>query len=622
MQTKMFSARKFLNILFTFALALYVITMLQMTAMNINVISKKLHKNPDTWDKVRNEIERSKNLIINQLRINRRKINQTFNYSIKESFLETSDTAINSNVNARQYILIDDVKSPEDKNIQSNANQKLQDLLSWKQNENTREMSKRKILSNQMVIHNFADSEGDKNQSKYADGNFQCLDENICVYSAFYSKDNEQNEILLTALAKLSSESSILCSINPSPDDNWIVAKRQEMSDNHEKIFGGMLFSCLIPEHKSRFIHDGVVLTTLQSLRNRSSSHSKKQFPLNRIPIKSNSVKYQLLQHPKDKSMSTYNLLENHQKSVLKKYLFKEKGGNSTDSENSTKYDLPPLYRKPRFCICVPPLFGDVKLSNLIQFIELHKALGVEHIFFYKTNVSNEAERLLKHYRNENFATILQWKLPSQAENKIWYHGQNVAVQDCLYRARNIFNYAAFIDIDEVIVPKAHDNWQTMLEEMEYNSRVENPEEQQVVAAFKFQSAFFDLDTVPDSQTQNSYYYNGTYNYPSKQKLSYFGATSRTRQFSKRWSKLIVKPEYVYQMGIHHVSDYVITDRDLYTYNVSIETGFIHHYRQCSGGSDIDVECDKMIEDRTILKFEEKVMENYNKVVDKVFRTL
>ncbi len=39
----------------------------------------------------------------------------------------------------------------------------------------------------------------------------------------------------------------------------------------------------------------------------------------------------------------------------------------------------------------------------------------------------------------------------------------NVPYNDCFYRARTEFRYVAILDVDEVIMPRRHQNWTQMM---------------------------------------------------------------------------------------------------------------------------------------------------------------
>ena len=54
----------------------------------------------------------------------------------------------------------------------------------------------------------------------------------------------------------------------------------------------------------------------------------------------------------------------------------------------------------------------------------------------------------------QGWVTVLPWKLPPTMSNThIWYHGQLVSNNDCLYRTMALSAFTAFHDIDEFIVP-------------------------------------------------------------------------------------------------------------------------------------------------------------------------
>jgi len=118
------------------------------------------------------------------------------------------------------------------------------------------------------------------------------------------------------------------------------------------------------------------------------------------------------------------------------------------------------------FAVCVPPLYGAIVPATLVQFVELTRLLGAEHFIFYVSGVSAPVRRVLEAYEAENLVTTIRWVLPSATAKAVWYNGQLLAANDCLYRTTHAFQYVAFNDVDEFIVPHSAANWSQMLAEL------------------------------------------------------------------------------------------------------------------------------------------------------------
>jgi len=123
---------------------------------------------------------------------------------------------------------------------------------------------------------------------------------------------------------------------------------------------------------------------------------------------------------------------------------------------------------KPRgkFAVCVPPLYGAITPSTLVQFVELTRLLGAQHFVFYVSGVSESLRRVLDAYQADDVVTAIPWVLPGAAAQSIWYNGQLLAANDCLYRTSHAFQFVAFNDVDEFIVPHSTTDWSMMLAEL------------------------------------------------------------------------------------------------------------------------------------------------------------
>jgi len=121
--------------------------------------------------------------------------------------------------------------------------------------------------------------------------------------------------------------------------------------------------------------------------------------------------------------------------------------------------------KKPRgnFAVCVPPLYGSLMPATLVQFVELTRLLGAEHFVFYVGSVSEPVRRVLEAYEADDVLTTIPWVLPAVTVQSVWYNGQLLVANDCLYRTSHAFRHVAFNDVDEFIVPHSATNWSLML---------------------------------------------------------------------------------------------------------------------------------------------------------------
>lgn len=105
---------------------------------------------------------------------------------------------------------------------------------------------------------------------------------------------------------------------------------------------------------------------------------------------------------------------------------------------------------------CLNPVYGLKDPRWIIEYLEYHRAIGVEHVHVYNVNMhSPEIQQALQIYRDENFITRHDWsdKASGAYTTKMTYeHAKWAAQTDCALRSRGVFDYALFSDIDEVVV--------------------------------------------------------------------------------------------------------------------------------------------------------------------------
>ena len=235
--------------------------------------------------------------------------------------------------------------------------------------------------------------------------------------------------------------------------------------------------------------------------------------------------------------------------------------------------------KKLDFGICVPPLFGYIPSTTLIEFIELTKILGAQHFMFYAHQIPREIQKVLRYYESIGVATVVHWDLPV-TDKAIWYHGQLLAINDCLYRSMHKFKYVAFNDIDEFIVPHRHGNWTDMMRHIETSLTGDN----KTYSGYSFQSAFFD----PLLESSSRVLYD-------------LESDLRTKSFSKVRTKVMVNVEKIHELGIHHISKPVDeTHRPLY---IEPDIAFLHHYRKCVTDFDPRMNCQVFARDESLSRY-------------------
>jgi hypothetical protein len=106
-------------------------------------------------------------------------------------------------------------------------------------------------------------------------------------------------------------------------------------------------------------------------------------------------------------------------------------------------------------------------------------------------------------------ASIYAWifhfyRLAPAVDSLVWNHGQLLAINDCMYRTMNTFQFVAFNDVDEYIVPVSqYLNWSSVISLADSTNVMTSL--YQSPYAYSFQSAFFDPMASTDSASSQEF---------------------------------------------------------------------------------------------------------------------
>ena len=109
---------------------------------------------------------------------------------------------------------------------------------------------------------------------------------------------------------------------------------------------------------------------------------------------------------------------------------------------------------------CLSPLhsrFDDMNV--LIEWIELNRILGINYFTVYVTSVTQRVLDTLEFYRNKGVLEIVNWPISEVINlSDVDYFGQQVALNDCLYRNKRNTKFIMSVDLDEFIVPQSSEH--------------------------------------------------------------------------------------------------------------------------------------------------------------------
>ncbi|KAM3911560.1 glycosyltransferase family 92 protein F13G3.3-like [Leptodactylus fuscus] len=258
------------------------------------------------------------------------------------------------------------------------------------------------------------------------------------------------------------------------------------------------------------------------------------------------------------------------------------------------------------FTVCISAMFGNQdNILQFIQAIEMYRLLGAQKVVIYKNSCSKAIGQILDYYVSEGVVEIVPWPIDKylrtsdawhqsmNPRNQIGYYGQLPALSDCLYRNMFRSRYVTFNDMDEIILPKRHNNWDEMMKavEKDYPNR----------AVYLIINHYYP-NTITDPTFQAAFPKNVTgtnilqlIHYEPEQPNVYNN------------HKMIVNPRKVIQISVHSA---------LKTYKGSVEIpnsiASLHHGRV---PMQPDLPQSSLIRDTTIWKYNSSLIANTNKVL-------
>lgn len=395
------------------------------------------------------------------------------------------------------------------------------------------------------------DSSDDASSRENKSNNYIKVTNDFYIFSAFYDDRVITRYVRMIASLKKYSEkrNSYWCHFQASHaaerHSAYVSSKLiyYQMCENHKRSIGGWILSCLVPE-------DVISVPTVFWI--------------------STSVVYQNV-HTNRTTVPITKVVDNMVSPSKSRASGKVQG---------------------QFGICVPPLFGTIEPKAFIEFLEFSKLLGVNKIFFYIYDIQDEIKKILNYYKSRNFIHTIPWELPFSRKS-VWNYGQSLAVNDCLYRHMFEVDFLAFLDIDEVLVPRKDDKtWRDLIESVSQSMQ----SDLNSFSGFTFRSTFFD----PESSRPVSF-----------NEANSVIRVNRTTRFSFFRNKVLVRPSRVFELGIHHVSRSWPDYKNYSVAKTDPNLAAVHHYRTCI--NEFGINCKAIKEDTTVLKkYGEELTENIN----------
>ena len=247
---------------------------------------------------------------------------------------------------------------------------------------------------------------------------------------------------------------------------------------------------------------------------------------------------------------------------------------------NKTRHD---------FAVCVQSPIFKKSSAKIAEFIEMQLALGTHHVTMYYMDVDiiDKFEQLSKYSENGQLV-LVKWQ-----SIELHYYGELLVMHDCLYRNMYAAKYLVFVDMDELILPIQHNNWTSMMKEIDTSPKI---------GAFVFLNTYFTnnpnsiVPTKPCKELDIPVYFKWTKRY-------------LCRYTRHRRSKYIVKPRIATELGIHGIGK-LLNGRSEITVPSTIGINAHYRFRRSS-----DCRNTATVVDTTALRYQSQVMDSLQQIM-------
>jgi hypothetical protein len=376
----------------------------------------------------------------------------------------------------------------------------------------------------------YNNNNNNNNELKY-DSNLANISNDIFLYSAFESLEDSIDSIVIIGFAK--SVSQINSSINFRQYSN----SYQYMCafDNYIKI-KTLAFIEYLPESHDYYYSAIKILCKKPKLFQNSNQNSNQ----NELTLTVTKVK-------------------------LIKFFFQSKLTIESNLISIHFHNYQNINNK-EIVVCVRPLFGNISIVNLLEFIAYYRINGINKLVFYNTFV--ESSQLIQMLSSmPSFVELIPFFIPKHIINdKIHANGQLVAVHDCLHRFNN--QIQIHVDFDEYLMPFNYNSIKSFLLSNSFSLNCAL-----IVPIVFFCNEFNQLSKSSiNSSIDNSLV------------ISNFVRQKTVWPHEIRSKIIVIRPKLISQMGIHNIwklSKFNSRLRPDQVSNIDSNSALIYHYRSC-----------------------------------------
>ena len=404
-----------------------------------------------------------------------------------------------------------------------------------------------------------------------------------------------------------------------------VRAKSYEMCENHDKAFGGWIYSCPIPSQlvnltttpamfpdtvtlsrtsvgtvSDRFTVENIQLMPLRNDLKNPSSETLSESELRNKRDNNNDLNFK----PKRTNVQKAVLHEGSMHDIksdlgrrdftVNEYSSKQKAGYANSwGKNSQSY-----MNKQRIGVCVPPLYGAVLLQKLINFIEMCRILGADQVFLYSHDSPETLLQYLGNYTGPrpDLLNLVRWDipvLPQTLQEKVPGSPQESVTSSTnsepsesppdlsqqltpgeedpdddpppYYSDQTVWNHGQLLAVQHCLYSNMADfDWLLFMDidEMLVPKDARTwPELLQKTLQGLSSSDDLALDQLAGLSFQSAFFQQDFRNHVTNS-IEYFQYLHRTQQTSTPRSKVLVRPRRVFELGIHHLSKPVMNDEE------------------------------------------------------------
>ena len=215
-----------------------------------------------------------------------------------------------------------------------------------------------------------------------------------------------------------------------------------------------------------------------------------------------------------------------------------------------------------KYGVCIhKALFGIKDPQMLVDWIEIHKALGVQKMLVYLENVPESIPEAVGRYVKDGTLDLFDWGLDKRTRD----FGQSGVMTECHYHFLHNAEYVGTYDLDEVVISNEHKTWHDMFNELSKKHSDYNKIGSFLLNGLRWHNDFNESQHFPGHETLC----------PKMKTPFYFMKTLRER---KAWDhpKVIIRPVLTRLVQVHSA----FTVKGAKGIRLSSETVTCHHYRR------------------------------------------